>query len=73
MLAIGLGATAGCRSLSSSAVPAFAAGVTAAKTQSGEAFRSVNDLIAQDQLDDAATATNLSEELFTKVLSTLKT
>jgi hypothetical protein len=58
----------GCKTVSHSDVQAFAAGVTAAKTQSGEAFRSVTDLIAQDQLEDTARATNLTEALFAPVL-----
>jgi hypothetical protein len=62
-------ALAGCKTISSQGVEAFCAGVTAAKTQSGEAFRTVNELMAEDQLNDAAKATNLTEQLFTKILN----
>src|SRR6266480_7072843 len=65
---IGLSA-AGCKTIPTTAIETFSAGATAAKTQSEEVFRAVNDLIARDQLDDAVRATNLTEQLFTKVLS----
>jgi len=68
VLFCGLFAT-GCKTLPTTGIETFSAGTTAAKTQSEEVFRAVNDLIAQDQLDDAAKATNLTEQLFAKVLS----
>jgi|SRR5882724_12893052 len=67
--AITLLAFTGCKSISSSGAVNFSAGVTTAKTQSGETFRTINDLVAADQLEDAAKATNLTEQLFTKVLN----
>jgi hypothetical protein len=68
-LAIGLAVTTGCKTMSPAGMEAFSTGATAAKTQSEEAFRAVNELIAEDQLEDAAAATNLTEELFSPVLS----
>jgi hypothetical protein len=67
-LTLGVLTITGCRTIPSTGVEAFSAGTTAAKTQSEEAFRAVNDLIAQDQLEDAAKATNLTEALFNPVL-----
>jgi hypothetical protein len=52
----------------SDSLQSFSSGVTSAKTQSEDVFRAVNDMIAVDQLEDAAHATNLSESLFLDVL-----
>ena len=60
--------TSGCKTMPSEALTSFAPGVTSAKTQSEETFQAINELIAEDQLEDAAHATNLSEHLFYEVL-----
>lgn len=67
-VAISLLACAGCKTISSQGVETLASGVTAAKTQSEEAFSAINDLIAEDQVTDAAKAANLTEQLFAPVL-----
>ena len=67
-LAIMLALATGCKTVPTASVQTFAAGATSAKTQADEAFQAVNDLIAADQVDDAAQATNLSESLFFTVL-----
>lgn len=67
-LAVILALATGCKTIPLSSVQSFSTGVTSAQTQSGETFAAVNDLIAADQLEDAAHATNLTEKLFVVVL-----
>ena len=63
-LALLLAAAAGCRTASPDSVAAFSSGVTAARTQSQEAFSAVNDLVADASLDYAAAQPRLLEANF---------
>ena len=63
-LGLGLLLLVGCRSTLPDSVVAFSAGVTAARTQSQEAFCAVNDLVGDAAVDYAATQPRLLESTF---------
>ncbi len=63
-LAFGLLVSAGCRTTPPDSVAAFSSGVTAARTQSQEAFSAVNDLVADASVDYAAAQPRLLESSF---------
>src|SRR5206468_56007 len=59
-----LALTAGCKTVPSADIQAFSAGVTAAQTQSTEAFHAVNEMVADVSVDYAANQATLRESSF---------
>ena len=64
ILGVGLIAGAGCKTVPTDSLATLASGITAAKTQSHEAFQAVNDLVADTSLDFAASQPTLRESSF---------
>src|SRR5947207_2748753 len=54
----------GCKTVPSDVLTSFTSGITTARTQSQEAFNTVNELVADASLDYAAGQTNLVESSF---------
>lgn len=63
-LALGLLVLTGCRTAPPDSIAAFSGGVTAARTQSQEAFSAVNELVADASVDYAASQPRLMESSF---------
>ncbi len=64
LLALGLALVAGCKTAPSDSLTAFSTGLSAARTQSQEAFAAVNEMVAGTSVDFAAKQPTLTEASF---------